>query len=128
MEPLISPWVIYWIDRLDAIKFFLGFWMFALGSLAFGFFLYSNDSCYPKYKIYSKICAAICIIFMIFMVFIPDKSTIYKMLIVQQVTPHNIEMTGKTLEKGFEIISDKVIKFMGTGKDVSTCRKGERER
>lgn len=41
---------------------------------------------------------------------IPSKDTMYKMLIAKQVTPHNLQVTGDTVDKALDKIAEKIIK------------------
>lgn len=54
----------------------------------------------------------VAIILAVLLVLIPNSQTITKMTIAQQVTPNNINSTGEVIEKGIDIISDKVIEVI----------------
>lgn len=116
MEPIINPWIFYWLDVLEGVRAFIIVGMVLSGFVAGAFFL--NSDCYnsKEYMAQSKKYAVVCIMCALLLVFLPAQSTIYKMVIAQQVTPQNIEMTGEALEKGLDVISDKVIKIIESEK------------
>lgn len=43
-------------------------------------------------------------------VVIPSEATIYRMVVAQHVTPHNLQVTGETIEAVIDKIVDKIIK------------------
>lgn len=117
MEPIINPLWFYLIDVVDGVKFTCAFMLIvsfiALAIISFVFlFLWSEDNLEEKekqsYFRYLKLVLKVIIPFAIITIFTPCSDTIYKMIIADNVTPHNIEVVGDTIEGGIDYIFEKI--------------------
>lgn len=113
-EPIIDPMIFYWIDlvsKLPAIVCLTG-----LAAMVFGTFtLFSykdwrdkdeQDTDHKIMKGLTKITTILFCIAALLGFFLPNENTIYKMWIAKQVTPHNLQVTGETIDK----VIEKIIK------------------
>ena len=124
-EPIISPWLFYWIDVLhsyDVVNTIL-FLCFSCGLLLMFityFCIRFDDDCgnyqkmlnrarIRKLKIISKRFLAVYSIIVLGVLFIPSKETTYKMLVAQYVTPKNVEITTLNAERLIERIVELVV-------------------
>ena len=118
-EPIISPWVFYLINLFNNVL-----WLFGLvailsiitcaGYIVVGLCIY--DAAYKEEKeefakkairIFKYIFATL-IVSCVITIFVPSSDTIYKMLVASQVTPHNIEVMGDTVENSIDYIFEKI--------------------
>lgn len=131
-EPIISPWIFYWMDVLTSIKNFPQH--LVLGALIL-FLIFvvvvvmtlmgeGNDEVDAKMarvlSVAKRITIGYLTVFAFFTVvstFIPNQETMYKMLITSQVTPNNVEYlknevkaTGQGLVDSITDASIKIIK------------------
>lgn len=117
MEPIINPWLFYLINVVDrvgvvstilliisivafAIIGFTTLWALSDNSLE----KHEKQVCFNYLKTALKViipCATI-------LIFTPSSDTIYKMIIADNVTPHNIEIVGDTVESGIDYIFEKI--------------------
>ena len=95
---MISPWAIYLVDVLANIKNMLNLvWVFSLmGTSGLGIWLLFNfEDMSEENKIFLfklfKICLLTLVVSITLNAFIPNKETMYTMLIVDQLTPENIK-------------------------------------
>lgn len=127
MQPIISPWIFYFIDilpRLNAISAL----MFFLGLLSLGLSIMINDrvsycdgeteDCVfrtdPVRHTIRMRClygaGSVTVIGALGMLFIPEQDTVYKMLIASYITPDNINAvidgTGALVDRGVTYIGD----------------------
>lgn len=131
-EPIISPWVFYWMDVLTTVKqlpkdlIFIALLLFAVFLVA----VVAAAMCVDRgkeeeavgrvFRVSRRISIGYLVIFMCFTtisLFIPSQETMYKMLITSQVTPNNIEYlknevkaTGQGLVDSITEASIKIIK------------------
>lgn len=117
MEPIINPLWFYLIDVVDGVKFTCAFMLIvsfiALAIVSFVFlFSWSEDNLKEKekqsYFRYLKLVLKVIIPCVIITIFTPSSDTIYKMIIADNVTPHNIEVVGDTIEGGIDYIFEKI--------------------
>ena len=116
MEPIINPLWFYLISVVDNMLVFLAIITVLSGMavlifiVAYG--LCSVDNYYEEYKpIYSKFLKTSLKIFisaLILSMLIPNSTTIYKMIVADNVTPHNIEVVGDTIEGSIDYIFEKI--------------------
>lgn len=131
-EPIISPWIFYWMDVLTTVKglpkYFVG-----LALLLFTVFVVvvivsvmaaprgkEEEAVRTVFRGSRRIFIGYLVIFTCFTtisLFIPSQETMYKMLITSQVTPNNIEYlknevkaTGQGLVDSITEASIKIIK------------------
>lgn len=132
-EPIISPWLFYFIDMLCPLPALLGFIIVVCTAT---YILYSacrkdaylrlnyyRDGCnYPdwvseaKEEIKSfdakiKVAKVVGIISLILALFVPSKETAYKMFVAYHVTPANIQMTGDVVDKSIDKVIEKIINY-----------------
>ncbi len=110
MEPIISPWIFYWMDIAGALKMTLvalaTFGLFAM------FFAAMHNDIEDKPIIPAIKPIAIAIVVVLFVVaFIPSKDTMYKMLITSYITPNNIELVGGSIDNALDKLTDKAIRI-----------------
>ena len=132
-EPIISPWLFYFIDMLNPLTPLL---CFIIVVCLATYILYTacrkdtylrlnyyRDGCdYPEWiseakeeikdfdaKI--KIAEVVGIISLILALFVPSKETAYKMFVAYHVTPANIQMTGDVVDKSIDKVIEKIINY-----------------
>ncbi len=110
-EPIISPWLFYWIgvlhsyDVVNGILFTIFTFIMALLIPAL-----ADDSRVTKEKANCIVKKVLYIWTFMFLgiIFIPSKETEYKMLVAQYVTPKNVEITTQNAERLIERIVELV--------------------
>lgn len=127
MQPIISPWLFYFIDILPRLNAMVAL-MFFLGLLGTGISLMIDDrvSCYDngssdwvlktdpaKHKLRMKCLystGSVAVIGALGMLFIPEQDTVYKMLIASYITPDNlnavVDGTGALVDRGVSYIGE----------------------
>lgn len=117
MEPIINPLWFYLIDVVDGVKvtstFMLIVSIIALAIDSFiSLFSWSEDNLEEKekqsYFRYLKLMLKVIIPCVIITIFTPGSDTIYKMIVADNITPHNIEVVGDTIEGGIDYIFEKI--------------------
>lgn len=127
-DPIISPWIIYWITLIDKIKFFLVLFpiIFALSSNAI-YFLKETAGDFADYEHgeadasqylhkvlkYGLITIPLSIMLDIF---IPDTKTLVTMYVADKFTISNVQMVGETADKVVDKAVEKVIKVIEVAK------------
>lgn len=118
-EPIIDPMIFYWIDLADQLPSLV----ILSGILTAGLALFTADSYeahresddqpqeYKTFKKATKIATVFFCVFGLLSFFTPSKDTMYKMLIAKQVTPHNLQVTGETVDKALDKVVEKIIKI-----------------
>ena len=115
-EPIIDPMIFYWrelVEKLQLAPICVGM----LGVLlACSLPLYLMEADLPTSQENKIIKIAITIFSVLFIAtsllafLAPSKDTMYKMLIAKQVTPHNLQVTGETVDKALDKVVEKIIK------------------
>lgn len=117
MEPIINPLWFYLISIVDNLQIVVGIILIlsgiALAIVSFIMFFeygesYLNEQEKQTYFKYLKIMLKIIIPCITITIFTPNSDTIYKMIIADNVTPHNIEVVGDTIEGGIDYIFEKI--------------------
>lgn len=113
MKPIISPWLIYFASRVDALHIFFGILAIIFGAIAVIAFMQGDDEGKPfKYKsIITKFFIG-CVLMAIVIVMTPNTETIYTMAVVNEITPDNIQTIGKTGKDVVDYITDQIDKIM----------------
>lgn len=103
-EPIISPWIIYWISMVSNLGIAVmvlcivfgiaGFIMLMIYGIELGDDLFQYKKYIISWLIFMLMCALL-------MVATPNKDTMYAMLIAKQATPANIAK-AKELGKDFK--------------------------
>lgn len=113
-EPIISPWVFYWVETMDQIRdvvnFVIGVTM--LISVIFLFLTLALEKEereeHISEEIFKRIIKTLVIVGVVSVIgfmFIPSKGTMYKMLAASYMTQENIENVGESIDK----IADKLV-------------------
>ena len=121
MKPIINPWIMYVIGLVNNINYIftagIVFLFIALIIAAtFGFIRlvvdYDNfdeflEDYHTAVKWFKKGCISL-IIAGIVMIFIPSEKTLYSMIVLENVTPNNIEIAGNTGKDVIDYLFDKI--------------------
>ncbi len=122
-EPIIDPMIFYWMDVLSKVQTlpiplaFLSLISVCVAGMAY---IEYSDEQNIVYKVGKRLSCVFILLFLISLplsFFIPDKDTMYKMLIAKQVTPHNIQVTRETAEKLIDTIGEKLDKVADKATD-----------
>ena len=113
MNPIISPWLIYFAELADSINttFLFVVWI-AFIIMAFAFIPYMDNKkdetlkqCLKKSFIWFCISIAIVVI-------TPSKDTVYTMVVLDNVTTDSIQEIGKTGKDVVDYITDQIDKIV----------------
>lgn len=118
MKPIISPWSIYFADVLPS----LGHTSFVIGIVATIAFLavlifwgmtslegsLEDEEAKSVRKVAFKVCLPILLAGYLISILTPSKKTIYTMMVVNQITPHNIEILGDSAKDVVDYITDEI--------------------
>lgn len=122
MEPIISPWFIYFAEMCDGLKILSILLLVAsvVGNLYFGGSILesywtsnwwkSEDEKKTHTKMF-KICIVVTIISALGMVLVPSTDTVYKMIIFNNITTNNIEKGKDYVEDIIDYTADKLIEI-----------------
>ena len=117
MEPIINPLWFYLIGVVDNLQIVVGIILIlscialAIVSLIMFFEyseLYLEEREKQTYFKYLKTALKVIIPCIIITSFTPSSDTIYKMIIADNITPHNIEVVGDAVEGGIDYIFEKI--------------------
>lgn len=117
MEPIINPLWFYLIDIVDNLQIVVDIILIlscialAIVSLIMFFEyseLYLEEREKQTYFKYLKTALKVIIPCIIITILTPSSDTIYKMIIADNITPHNIEVVGDTIEGGIDYIFEKI--------------------
>lgn len=117
MKPIINPLWFYLIDVVDSLQIVVDIILIlscialAIVSLIMFFEyseLYLEEQEKQAYFKYLKITLKVIIPCIIITSFTPSSDTIYKMIIADNITPHNIEVVGDAVEGGIDYIFEKI--------------------
>lgn len=121
-EPIIDPMLFYWMDVLSKVQAlpiplaFLSLISTCVAGMAY--VEYSNEQ-HITYKVGRRLSCVFISLFLISLplsFFMPDKDTMYKMMIAKQITPHNLQISGDTVDKALDKITDKVVRVVQEAK------------
>lgn len=113
IEPIISPWVFYWIDMLDKVRFCFVIILIS-SALSSGLCVcswgiehnFEKDSTYRTPSIVSLVALFISSIGALVA---PSTDTAYKMLVASYVTPDNINSTVQFTQEAFKTLMDGIV-------------------
>lgn len=120
-DPIISPWVIYLIDKIDmvGILFFITWIAGCLGGILCLVEGSSIIYIQEEQKIWNKRARKallVSVILFIVAMLMPNSTTLTKMIIAQQITPNNIttakELTTEVMKDTVNFIADKAIEVI----------------
>ena len=117
MKPIINPWLFYLIDVADNINLIciimLVIALIASGLISICLFdavaggIIGEDKKQAYFK-RLKTSLKVIIPCIIITILTPSSDTIYKMIIADNITPHNIEIVGDTVESSIDYIFEKI--------------------
>lgn len=122
-EPIIDPMVFYWMDvvsKLQLLPIAFAFMVFCTGfvtGIAHDDYSSEQNMVFKCGKVMTYLCVALLFISIPLSFFIPDKTTMSKMIAAKYMTPHNIQVTGETAEKLIETIGEKLDKVADKATD-----------
>lgn len=105
MKPIISPWIVYFASRADA----LGTLFMIVALIAFVICLIGYDD---LTKSGFKLFISIGIISAILTVITPSTETVYTMIVANEITPDNIQTIGNTGKDIVDYITDQIDKIV----------------
>ena len=114
MNPIISPWLIYFINILGDLQslaiLLAGVFLIALMIIFLLWTYYGDIGVEFEYvkKGKHKIIIFFEVISILGIIFIPSKETIYAMVVAKYVTPNNIEMVGGSVKNSIDYIFEKI--------------------
>jgi hypothetical protein len=117
MEPVIDPWIIYWVSVLNNIGSTLSLivCMSVVSSVIIGVVHlvdlsdnYSDDLGFPNWFKYFKLSIAVACISSLICVFIPDKQTMLTMMVASYITPDNLNVTTDYIVELVQRITEAV--------------------
>lgn len=117
MEPIINPLWFYLIGVVDNLQIVVGIILIlsciALAIVSFIMFFeylesYLEEREKQTYFKYLKTALKVIIPCIIITILTPSSDTIYKMIIADNITPHNIEVVGDAVEGGIDYIFEKI--------------------
>ena len=92
MEPIISPWIFYYIDIIDKVYVAIQPLIFII--LVLIIMITTNLNEYDTaLKWRKRLCVVLAILCAAY-IFIPSKTTIYQMIAASYITPTNLEKVG----------------------------------
>ena len=116
-EPIVSPWLIYRIGRLDMIQGFCdiaGFFLTGITIFIGIIKLVDNDyySDTANKRFWSSLKKFVCValIFDALASFIPTRDEAIAMYVARWITPANIEATGELADKAVDKLIEKISK------------------
>ena len=114
-EPIISPWIFYFIDTWGKayelicmaipVVLLLMFFATIIGTVDCRGF---NVEELPRLTRFLRYGSIIALILVVLVVVLPSQSTVVKMLVAQQVTKQNIHIATETVDKLIDHIIQKV--------------------
>lgn len=108
MQPIISPWVFYFIDKLEVIEM-LPLYVFIFVILINGALLMTSKTEEEFEKGGSpKVWIALFLLAFIINFIVPSKETAYKMVIANYVTPNSISIVKEATEDNIASLIDKI--------------------
>lgn len=111
-EPIINPMIFYWIELADKIQLAPLFAVITgfLWALCFFGADLSIEEAYKTRRVSIAVFIVLFAISIFLALLVPSKDTMYKMLIAKQVTPHNLQVTGETVDKAIDKVAEKIIR------------------
>lgn len=117
MEPIISPWFLYWISIFGNIKtafeFFIPFFILMTGITycvvrsCVADCIYKNlDKVLPHIFKVGIIFVIVLAIILVINIFIPTEETLYGMLALKYITPDNIQLGVDTVKSIIEYVME----------------------
>lgn len=115
-EPLINPWIFYWIDVIENAGCIFALFLFMSGFGSYYYYREASDAYREekkeRYEGKCIKCIIITLIMALLLVLIPSKETMYKMLIASQVTPHNLQVSQEVADDLLDNIEERAVKLI----------------
>ena len=115
MEPIINPWLIYFASSTDSFKIAIALGLFVCVITIFGWIMFYMTDCIknkcPKWLY------ILTIVLTMLLAVVPSKETVLSMMVVNQITPNNIEIAGNTIESAIDYIFEKIDEITEEDKD-----------
>ena len=109
-EPIISPWIFYWINVLHCVKYLsIIILMFLILPNLFIIDNYSSRMNDKQARRSLVIIVIVDVVLLALTIFIPDKDTLYKMLVASYITPENINTGIQITKDGIQFIMQTII-------------------
>lgn len=113
MEPIVSPWLIYFVSTIENLRGFFGAVTFIVLVtdiiIAMGIFIEGDDAINvfynqeeKKIKSISKLLIALSIICPLLVIFIPSKEIIITMYIANMITPDNLNLANEVFKSNLK--------------------------
>ena len=116
-EPIISPWLIYWVGRLDIIHDFccIAGCLLTAATIFVGIIKFSDNEYYSdaaNKRFWSSMKKLVCValIFDGLASFIPTRDEAIAMYVARYITPANIKATGDFADKAVDKLIEKISK------------------
>ena len=114
MEPIISPWLFYFVHVASAIQFTL-ILVGVVGILGSGFFFIGahdpvDDIDDERDIVLAKKFFKVAVVAIILAIIIPNESTLYKMIAASLVTPDNISIVENGTVEFIERLAEAIAK------------------
>lgn len=114
-EPIISPWIFYWMSVVDNLRSFIGLIGLSAAGITMWFCLdwivtlRTNEAKSVKYKQKIKPLCCIALVCGVLSVLIPNQTTLTRMIVASYVTPQNIEIMQGEANKSVDYLINKII-------------------
>ena len=115
-EPIISPWLIYLIGRIDILNgfcFIVGF----TATIAFTILTILTFASGSEITSFLKKLFCITLVLDIFAFFVPSKTEVIAMYAASYVTPANVKATGEFADKAVDKLIEKILKASEAAKE-----------
>jgi hypothetical protein len=116
-EPIISPWLIYWVGRLDVIHGFFCAAGFILTMAVIVFVLVAiadsinnDDDANKSFLNFLKKLTCVALIVDTFAFLVPTRDEAIAMYAARYITPANIKATGEFADKAVDKLIEKILK------------------
>ena len=116
-EPIISPWLIYWVGRMDMIHHFCivaGFLLTICAGISVTVFVVNIFDCGvglgKAFLSFTKKLACVALIVDALAMLVPTKDEVIAMYVARYITPANIKATGEFADKAVDKLIEKILK------------------
>lgn len=116
-EPIVSPWLIYWVGRLDMIHHFCivaGFLLTMGAGISITVIVSDLDNCdsgFGKALLnFAKKVTCVALIVDALAMIVPTKDEMIAMYVARYITPANIKATGEFTDKAVDKLIEKIAK------------------
>lgn len=108
MQPIISPWLIYFASIADSLKILAGcILVCCIIAICIAFM-----EGVLTHKSFMKKCAIVSVISAVALAITPSTETIYTMMVANELTSDNVQAIGKTGKDVIDYITDQIDKVV----------------